>query len=47
MVQLEDSPFDPATEYFSFPAGSECEILRAEDLPENLWSILAATQAQE
>ena len=41
VVPLEDSPFDPATEYFSFSGDTECEILRAEDIPPEMWSKLA------
>jgi hypothetical protein len=40
-MQFEDCPFDPATEYFSFSGDTECEIVRVEDMLENMWSILS------
>lgn len=43
VVSLEDSPFDSATDYFSFSGNSECEILRAEEMPEEVRSLLGAT----
>ena len=43
VVSLENSPFDPATEYFTFSGHSECEILRAEEMSEEVRSLLAAT----
>lgn len=41
LVSLEDSPFDAATEYFTFSRHREYEILRAEEMPEDVRSILA------
>jgi hypothetical protein len=43
VVRLEDSPFDPATEYFSFSGAAECEIWRVGEMPEEVWSMLSAT----
>jgi hypothetical protein len=42
VVHLEASPFDPATEYFLFSSNAECEILRADEMPEEVRSILSA-----
>ena len=42
-VPLEDSPFDPMTEYFTFSGEAECEILLADEMPEEVCSMLTAT----
>lgn len=42
-VSLEDNPFDPATDYFSFSGETECEILRAEEMPDEMRSVLTTT----
>ena len=43
VVRLEYSHFDPAMEYFSFSGDAECEILRTEEMPEEVRSMLSAT----
>lgn len=43
VVPLEDSPLDPATDHLSFSGDTECEVVRAEEMPEEMWSRLTAT----
>jgi hypothetical protein len=43
VIRLEDSPCDRTTEYFSLSGDTECEILQADEMPEDVLSVLAAT----
>lgn len=43
VLPLEDSPFDPVTDYLSFPGDTECEVLRAVEMPNEMRSRLTAT----
>jgi len=43
IVPLDDSPFDPATDYFILSGGAECDVLQSNEMPEEVLSLLTAT----